>query len=649
MRHTRLIAAGLVLVLAAVLGLLAWSLPAGNPATGLAQISREEGGDAAITVTVTRAEDAILDQPGHGPDLAAMKGRVLPFAIALDTHAGDISKLDLNGRVFLRDSSGMEIPGMARQISADSHHTAFAVAFPKLDSQGRPLDDPAQKRITLLVRGVGAANERILEWELAQSSPLLPRALGLGAALALILGGWLGLPPLLRRRPAASGAPRTRWIAVAAMAALTLLLSVGWLLMALAAGKDGLRAAVTTSTSVQASSSQAVTRTGYTESKSKVQATFATPEYYAQSGQTELGQKLEADKYLVFLITEDHYDSKTPAAVPALAADGVQIDAPATEQVLVDSDHHRTRVIRFARHDAQGLPYLANDARLLELKWPGMRLEHDANHNVANPLRWTLPIAFAPVTEKAPLSPWLFLTLTAGLFAALSPCLIQLTVYYLSTLAGVSLATDAPRSGPQWPVIRTALWFVAGVVIAYTAGGALAGTVGKYLQESGVLGAWNRPVSIAAGAAIVIMGLYTGAAARAPMICKLPLPRMTRFAHGKGGPGTMVMGAAIALGCLQCFGGAIFASLLAYVGSLGSPLLGAGMLFLFSLGVAVPFLLSAFAWSRVAPHLARLERVTPLIALGSSLIMVSLGLLMIADRFHWVSNLVLRLFPFLQA
>lgn len=652
MRHARLIAAGLALALAAILGVTAWIGAAAEPAPAEAQVSREAGGDEAITVTATRGGEPLLAQPGIGPDLSGMAGKVLPFAIALDTHAGDLSDLDLNGRVFLRDSTGVEIPGIVKQTSRSAHHTSYVAAFPRLDSRGVPLDDAEQGSITLVVRGVGAERERILKWELALGSLSFPLRAGLAAALG-VAGLWLAVPLWRRRGPGVAtggGSVRPGWVAAGALALLTLLLAGGWVVVALAAGKAGLREAVTNQAAAGASSAQAATRSGSTESGARVQVTLATPDYFEQSGQAALGGRLGADSHLVFLVSEEHFDRSAAPPVPLLAVNGAGPLRPVGEEVLADSEHHRTRAIRFARADGEGRPLAEGGAHTLELQWPDMKPAHAADHSLVNPLRWEdalLVSAAAPV--QVPLSPWLFLTLTAGLFAALSPCLIQLTVYYLSTLTGVSLSSPSEGSRANGPVVRTALWFVAGVVIAYTAGGALAGVVGQQLQSAGLLGSWNRPVAVLAGLIIVGMGIYAGAAARAPMLCRLPLPRLTRFAQGRGGFGNMVMGGAVALGCLQCFGGAIFASLLAYVGSLGSPLLGAGMLFLFSLGVAVPFLLAALAWSRVAPYLARLERVTPYVALASSGMMILFGALMIADRFHWVSNLVLKMLPFLQA
>ncbi len=439
----------------------------------------------------------------------------------------------------------------------------------------------------------------------------------------------------------------TNWGRIALLSLLAVLLAGGWLLLAFVAGKAGLQKAVTAQGAQAATVSQAVTRTGVTNFGTKVQILYATPEYYEITGQAAAAEELHADDYLVFMVTEENHNRDVPDPFPSLVVDGQIINLPVKTRSLSSSDHHRTRILRYPLRAADGTPYLSQSARLLELKWPDMRPGHRIDHMEGNPLRWDLPLVFPSAQPVGTISPVLFLALTAGLFAALSPCLIQLTLYYLSTLAGVSLAEG--QTGSRWPVLRTSMWFSAGVVVAYTLGGFLAGLVGNMLQASDVLGRWGQPIAITSGVILVIMGIYTGAAARAPMLCKLPLPALTRFARKGGGLSTAAMGFLISLGCLQCFGGAIFASLLLYVGSLGSPILGALMLFIFSLGVAVPFIAAALAWSRVTPYLERIEKVTPYLGLASSALMILFGVLMVLDRFHYVSSVVLRWMPFLQS
>lgn len=195
----------------------------------------------------------------------------------------------------------------------------------------------------------------------------------------------------------------------------------------------------------------------------------------------------------------------------------------------------------------------------------------------------------------------------------------------------------------------TAVYFVVGISAAYVLGGLLAGYMGRTLQVSNVLGEYGRYMAVGAGGVIVWMGFRTVLTANQQLVCRMPFPFMAKLAQWKSGPlSPFLMGFLMSLGCLQCFGGAIFASLLLYVGSLGSPGLGALMLFLFSLGIAIPFLGAAFAWERVARWLEDLSGVVRAIAFGSGVAMMAFGVLMITDRFHWVSAVVLEYLPFLS-
>lgn len=174
MTKTRLILAGVAVAMLAVLGFMFGRSPVANGSADRTPdsredavlVSREVGGNTAVSVTVRRVGDELLLQPGIGPDLSGFRGKVLTFAFALDTHDGDIANVDLNGKIFIRDSAGVEIPGMARQLSTSTHHTTYAAAFPKLDSRGTPLDAPENKKLTIIIKDVGALKERVLEWNL---------------------------------------------------------------------------------------------------------------------------------------------------------------------------------------------------------------------------------------------------------------------------------------------------------------------------------------------------------------------------------------------------------------------------------------------------------------------------------------------------
>jgi cytochrome c-type biogenesis protein len=106
----------------------------------------------------------------------------------------------------------------------------------------------------------------------------------------------------------------------------------------------------------------------------------------------------------------------------------------------------------------------------------------------------------------------------------------------------------------------------------------------------------------------------------------------------------MFLGSAFAIGCSTCFGGALFISLMIYVGSVGSAWLGASALFLFSLGIAVPYLLAAVFLSRALPLLSSLNRAAAGVGLVCSVVLVFFGAILLTDSFHIPSDFLYRLY-----
>jgi cytochrome c-type biogenesis protein len=139
---------------------------------------------------------------------------------------------------------------------------------------------------------------------------------------------------------------------------------------------------------------------------------------------------------------------------------------------------------------------------------------------------------------------------------------------------------------------------------------------------------------------MVFLGLWMAVRTRAPLVCRIPLvkARLMGPESSKGGLlHSTLIGLTFAVGCSTCFGGALIATLLLYVGTLGSAWQGALILFFFSLGVGIPFLIAAALLTRVMPLMHRMQRLVPNIGLFSSAIVIIFGILLITNKFHLVS------------
>jgi cytochrome c-type biogenesis protein len=128
------------------------------------------------------------------------------------------------------------------------------------------------------------------------------------------------------------------------------------------------------------------------------------------------------------------------------------------------------------------------------------------------------------------------------------------------------------------------------------------------------------------------------------MACRITDRKAMQVADRKDVAGSLIVAMGYALGCTACFGGAIVATLIIYVGAIGSAAIGAGVMATFSIGVAIPFLLSAWYISRMDSVLVFLASKARVISLVSMVLIIIFGLILITDNFHVVSDMI---YPYL--
>lgn len=380
----------------------------------------------------------------------------------------------------------------------------------------------------------------------------------------------------------------------------------------------------------------------HSHDSASISGIYATPEYYAMTEQTREAARYQPERFAVFYVFEDIHVGELSERPPeaSLRIDDGEVLAPVDSTVVRDSYHHRVSVVRFPGRVTSGSPLLNDKASTLDL------VTHDPSSHGQQVMRWDLPITYPKDLKEADLSLPTLLALLAGLLAVLSPCLLQLTVYYTFALAGINMQRSSMNAvAARAHVVRTALYFIAGFTIVFTATGALAGLAGQKLESSGIMEHWNRPLSIAAGASILLFGVGIAVNSDASGVC-----RLTSFGSRRTPSGwldtfkMMIMGSAFAVGCSTCFGGALFMSLMIYVGTVGSASLGALALLLFSLGMAIPYVMAALFLSRALPLLSSLQKVASGVGLVCSVVTIFFGVILITDNFHIPSNLLYRLY-----
>jgi len=380
-------------------------------------------------------------------------------------------------------------------------------------------------------------------------------------------------------------------------------------------------------------------RPAFGPGEAEVDVLYATQTYFDRSASIRVASQYKPDIYEVFIVDESTHVDPLPQRLPTveLWVDGKSYQ-PADMEGPVDTDHHRSTIVRFARIGADGARIVPADARSVRVMvtsaWDPEATPREAV--------WELPLVY-PETLDVLSSPSLVMALAAGLLSAtLTPCLLQLIVVYMATLTGVS-AGELGRGGAVPAVVRrkmliSALAFIVGFTAFYTAAGAAIGYAGKSAQI--LFSAWSREMAIGSGILVMAMGLWMGIKARAPLVCRMPMAGRMAASDKGSFLRSALMAAGFSLGCMVCFSGAIIATLFIYVGALGSATTGALILFLFSMGVAVPFLLAAVFLSRTMTVMSWISRYTPQIGFVSMIVIMAFGLVLITDNFHTVSDLI---------
>jgi cytochrome c-type biogenesis protein len=181
-----------------------------------------------------------------------------------------------------------------------------------------------------------------------------------------------------------------------------------------------------------------------------------------------------------------------------------------------------------------------------------------------------------------------------------------------------------------------ALLFVAGFTGIFLLLGASASFLGQFFRYYEV---W---IARGGGLIIIVLGLHLAGAFRLS-----PLLRERRVhLHDKpaGYLGTLGVGAAFGAGWTPCIG-PVLGAILTFAASQDQFWSGVGLLFVYSLGLAVPFLLSALALDGFLRAFGRFRRVLPALQILSGILLVVLGLLLLTGTFSALSGFLTRFTP----
>lgn len=222
---------------------------------------------------------------------------------------------------------------------------------------------------------------------------------------------------------------------------------------------------------------------------------------------------------------------------------------------------------------------------------------------------------------------------TAGLLSFLSPCVLPLIPSYITFITGLGI-DDVQHA--RRAALTHGLLFVLGFTLIFLALGAGATALGRTLLFQ------REWISRIGGVIIIVFGLYLLG------VLNIGLFARERRVHLADKPvgylGTVLVGIAFGAGWTPCLG-PILGSILIWTSSQADFARGMWLLTAYSLGLAVPFLLSAIAVERFLSVFQRMKRQLVWVSRGAGVLMIAVGLLLVTNYFTILATYLQALTP----
>jgi cytochrome c biogenesis protein CcdA len=348
-----------------------------------------------------------------------------------------------------------------------------------------------------------------------------------------------------------------------------------------------------------------------------------------------------------------------------IGADGTRY--PSLSAPIVLSEHHDAYMILFPSRDNHGMPFLSGRPGKLAVEAIGVG-ERQVRH-----FEWKLPIAddatnlYRPRDFISMLA--LGVALVSALLVVLSPCALELTLYY-SAIISCTVAEgereavmagrgDTARAGRRRLFANLAS-FVGGFTLLYAGSGATVGLIGEGVRMP--LGAYGTYIQEVGGALILIFALRVigmdewlrrrgwlapgvpvagGRATRLRAITSLPRTLMAKLRaaglarrseqRGMRAFDSFLVGLGLSSSCLTCMGGAVLYPLLVYAG-ITSWYSGLITLGLYSLAIAVPMVFISLGFFQIRLSLASKMGLNRVMRTASGAMLAGIAVLVISGH-----------------
>lgn len=219
------------------------------------------------------------------------------------------------------------------------------------------------------------------------------------------------------------------------------------------------------------------------------------------------------------------------------------------------------------------------------------------------------------------------LTFTEGILTFISPCILPMLPIYFVYLAGSSENGDTSALKDKNRIIINSLGFVAGFTMVFVALGATVTSLGHFLVSNRIL------LQKISGLAMILFGLnFTG-------IIKIGFLNGEKRINYQFGQlrffTSVIFGIVFGFGWTPCLG-AFLGSALLLAGNSNTIFQGILLLLVYSIGLGIPFTLTAILFDKVKGAFKQLQKHSRVISIVSGILLIAAGILVYTDQLKYL-------------
>lgn len=222
---------------------------------------------------------------------------------------------------------------------------------------------------------------------------------------------------------------------------------------------------------------------------------------------------------------------------------------------------------------------------------------------------------------------------SAGLISFFAPCVVPLLPAYIGYVTGVSIK-DLEVFGykPYFKkLLLSSIFYILGFSIVFVLLGTAAATIGMSLRRYDFL------IQRIGGLVILLLGLEFAGILNLPFLARQRQFTLPAWVQNLGYLRTFFVGVVFATAWTPCVG-AVLGSILTLAAVSKTAVTGASLLFIYSLGISIPFLVVALTLAKAPKYLTFITRYIGPISRIAGLLLALLGILLLTDTYKYLNS-----------